>query len=114
MEDAKGVKRRRHDVELKKRVLLQCAEPGVSVAQVAMAHGLNANLVHKWRRLAARGSRASPTAPQQTFMPVPLAAAAEPASEVRVELRRGATLVTVSWPTSAAGECAMWLRELLR
>lgn len=113
MEEARSV-RRRHDVELKKRVLAQCAEPGASVAQVAMAHGLNANLVHKWRRLAASGSRASPAIPQQTFVPVPVAPTAQPSRDVRVELRRGATLVTVNWPTSAAGECALWLRELLR
>lgn len=79
-----------------------------------MAHGLNANLVHKWRRLAGSGSQTSPATAQQTFVPLPLAPAAAPASDVRVELRRGATLVTVNWPTSAAGECAMWLRELLR
>ena len=90
-------------------------DTGSSVAQVALAHGLNANLVHKWRRLAGVGSRTSPAAAQQTFVPVPLARpAAAPANDVRVELRRGATLVTVNWPTSAAGECAMWLRELLR
>jgi len=30
--------------------LAACEEPGASVAAVAQAHGLNANLVHKWRR----------------------------------------------------------------
>ena len=42
--------RRRHADELKARVLAACAEPGASVAAVAQAHELNANLVHKWRR----------------------------------------------------------------
>jgi len=114
MEEAKGQTRRRHDAELKKRVLSQCNEPGASVAQVALAHGLNANLVHKWRRLTESGSRASAAPPQQTFVPLPLAPAAAPTSDVRVEIRRGATVVTVNWPTSAASECASWLRELLR
>ena len=49
-EQAKPRTRRRHDEELKRQVLAQCREPGASVAKVAMAHGLNANLVHKWRR----------------------------------------------------------------
>ncbi|WP_458237632.1 transposase, partial [Pseudomonas sp. P5_A2_2] len=39
--------RRRHDDELKAKVLSECAVPGASVAHVALAHGLNANLVHK-------------------------------------------------------------------
>jgi transposase len=50
MEESKRGSRRRHDVELKSKVLAECGMPGASVAQVAMAHGLNANLVHKWRR----------------------------------------------------------------
>ncbi|WP_398494410.1 transposase [Variovorax sp.] len=46
-------KRRRleRSPELKVMVLAQCERPGASVANVAMAHGINANLVHGWRRL---------------------------------------------------------------
>lgn len=48
---SKGAPRRRHSEELKALILGACAEPGASVAQ---AHGLNANLLHKWRRGPAR------------------------------------------------------------
>ena len=41
--------RRRHDAEIKAKVLAACHEPGASIAAVALAHGLNANLVRKWR-----------------------------------------------------------------
>ena len=34
--------------------------------------------------------------------------------DIRIELRRGPTSITVTWPSGAAAECAMWLRELLR
>lgn len=47
---SKGAKRRRHSDELKAKVLSECGEPGASVAAVAQAYGLNANLVHKRRR----------------------------------------------------------------
>ena len=50
MEDTRRAPRRRHSEELKARVLAACAQPGTSVAKVALTHGLNANLVHKWRR----------------------------------------------------------------
>lgn len=46
------VLRRRHSAELKALVLEQCAAPGASVAKVAMSHGVNANIVHGWRKLA--------------------------------------------------------------
>jgi transposase len=47
------------------------------------------------------------------FVPLTLPAA-KPASEIRVELRRGATTISVTWPAEAAAECAAWMRELLR
>jgi transposase len=34
--------------------------------------------------------------------------------EIRLELKRGALGVSVTWPISAATECAAWLREVLR
>jgi hypothetical protein len=42
--------------------------------------------------------------------------AATPAScsDIRIELRRGATTIAVAWPADAATECAAWMRELLR
>ena len=51
MQTGTRVPRRRHADELKARVLAAPrAEPSASVAAVAQARGLNANLVHKWRR----------------------------------------------------------------
>jgi transposase len=44
--------------------------------------------------------------------PTPVAPGAD--SQIQVQLRRGATTVVVSWPSAAAGECAAWLRGLLR
>ena len=52
MEEDKSWSRRPHSAELKLRVLSECASPGASIARIAQAHGLNANLVHKWRRKA--------------------------------------------------------------
>ena len=45
--------RRVHSAEFKAEVMAQCREPGASVAAVAMAHGVNANVVRKW--LAGHG-----------------------------------------------------------
>ena len=115
MEHSKRGSRRRHDDELKVKVLSECCVPGASVAQVALAHGLNANLVHKWRRQAA-GSKLSVTAPEMTtFIPVTMAPAmARVADDIRIELRRGALAVNVTWPLASSAHCAGWLRELLK
>ncbi|MGB6604675.1 MAG: transposase [Steroidobacteraceae bacterium] len=42
--------RRLHTLEQKLRVVAEANVPGVSVAEVARRHGLNANLVFGWRR----------------------------------------------------------------
>ncbi|MBV8034876.1 transposase [Roseateles sp.] len=43
-------RRRDHSPELKRELVRQCLQPGASVSSIAMAHGINANLVFKWRR----------------------------------------------------------------
>ena len=113
----KIVSRRQHSDELKAEVLEACGRPGASVAAIALQHGLNANLVHRWRRMAGRRADSSPAIGIHSageFIALPLPVAAQAVPDIRIELRRGATLVNVVWPTQAAAECAQWLRELLR
>ena len=120
------VLRRRHSAELKTLVLQQCAAPGASVAKVAMSHGVNANIVHGWRKLAREreGTALLPpsptTLPAQTaasvpqFLPVSVTQTTSPPApaEIQIELRRGAAAMKITWPIAAAAECAAWMREL--
>ncbi len=118
------VRRKRHSAELKAQILAECAAPGASVARVAMSHGINANVVHRWRQLARMSDTASTHLPIATSRPatdaafVPVAViepmGAVKTGDVRIELRRGPKALTIRWPVSAAADCAAWLRELLR
>jgi transposase len=117
MAEAKRVARRMHGASLKAQVLEQCGQPGASVAQVAMAHGLNANLVHRWRRIAEGRARVpSVSKAPEGFLPVPIGVPPLTAMPegIRIELRRGGLGASVEWPVSQAASCAIWLRELLR
>jgi transposase len=110
-------KRRRHSPELKARVLAACARPGASVARIALEHGLNANLVHKWRRRAALGQQVTKDArPVAEFISLPVlpGSSAMPTSDIRISIRRGGTTLDIQWPVAGAQTCALWLRELLR
>jgi transposase len=112
MNEAKKKTRRRHSAELKQQIIAQCAEPGASVASIALSYGINANVVHKWRREAGG---ALPALQAPAFVPVQLPpAACAPAPDIRIELRRGATSVSVTWPLEAAEQCGVWMRELIR
>jgi len=115
-----GRRRRRHSAEFKAKVVEECTRAGVSMAAVALAHGLNANLLRRWvvekKSIGLTpGPAASP--PQQEFMALPLIAQAQQApaaGDICIELRRGATTVMIRWPAQAVGDCAAWLRAWLR
>ena len=113
MEQEKLSSRRNYSVQFRALVLEQCAAPGTSVARVALSHGMNANIVHRWRR-EARDSAASVSA--REFVPVSVSAPvlAQDCADIRIELRRGATTMAITWPSAAAGQCVAWMRELLR
>ena len=108
-------KRRRYAAELKAQILAECEVPGASVAKVAMAHGINANIVHGWRKLAREAN--VPMLPAPSFVPVAVAAEdwpAAPERQIDLELRRGPLTVKLNWPMTEAADLGIWLRELLR
>ena len=45
---APGRRRRVHSAEFKTQAVQASQQPGVSMASVAMAHGINANLLRRW------------------------------------------------------------------
>jgi transposase-like protein len=106
--------RRRYSRGFKDGVVAACKTPGVSVAGVALAYRLNANLVRRW--LAEAGVTPAkqdlavvPQSIAGEFVPVTVAPATVPAG-IRIELKRGPATVTVHWPVSAAEGLKAWLR----
>ena len=110
--------RRRYSAEFKAQVVAECDADGASTARVAMARGINANVVHRWRQQLRESSspKATPAAGGGEFMPISMVGGpAKPiASDIRIELRRGTTAMTITWPVEASSACASWMRELLR
>ena len=114
-------RRRRHSEEFKAQVVAQCARPGVSIAAIALHHGLNANLLRRWVTQAGvsdgeqpRRERPASTA-LEAFVPVAIASAdiSQPAS-IEIEIKRGPMSVRINWPLSASAQCGALLRELLK
>ena len=77
-----------HPIDFKRRLAQQACEPDVSVAQLALTHGINANLLFKWRRHYRAGQFDAPAKPAMlpvTFINddaerVPLGTSETPAS----------------------------------
>lgn len=114
-------RRRRHSSEFKAAVVRECMRPGVSIAAVALAHSLNANMLRKWvidaENALPSKRKAAPAqdvpVPSPTFVPLALPAPTVQ-GDIRIELQRGGTTVTLVWPAAAARDCAAWLSEWLR
>lgn len=115
-------RRRTHSANFKAEAVGACQQSGVSIAAVALARGLNAAMLHRWVKQAERSGRPiaiRATAPSlaiesgESFVPVALPS--NPAEgTIRIEVRRRGGTVSVEWPASAAQECALLLRELMR
>ena len=115
-------RRRRHSEMFKAEAIGACQQPGVSIAAVALSRGLNANMLRHWVRLAERKAPIAirPARPEvavensEAFVPVPLSSSSSADGAIRIELRRKGHSVSIAWPVSAARECAMLLRELMK
>ena len=123
-----GRRRGRYSDEFKRQVMAACKQPGVSTSAVALANGLNANLLRRWiseskarppkptaLAVAAKQAKTLSVATQAQFVPVQLQAnGAAPVNNIQIELQRGATLVGVQWPIAGAAQCAAWIQEVLK
>ena len=110
--------RRRYSAAFKAQVVAECDADGASTARVAMARGINANVVHRWRQQLRESSspKVIPEASTREFVPISMTAAPAKTipSDIRIELRRGTTAMTITWPVEESSACASWMRELLR
>lgn len=117
--------RRTHSPEFKARVLAACRQPGASIAAVAQAHGVNANVVHKWlagigmKRCAQHlpAAAPSPVAPMQ-FLPVGLSTSglehgvSAGSQDVHLDLDVGTMQIKLHCPRDSAASAAALLRAL--
>ena len=82
-----------------------------------MAHGINANIVHSWRKRDRKTATMAGNA-VTTFIPVTMEAPTDEgvskADHVAIELHRAGMLIKLTWPLSAAEQLSSWMRELLR
>ncbi len=117
--------RRRHAPEFKARVIAACLQPGVSLAAVALANGLNANLLRTWVKAYRNQQQAAAVVPAikngrggvsaATLVPVAVQRSnTDSHGNIELEIRRQQTVVQIRWPASEATACAQWLRDLLR
>ena len=122
---AAGRHRARYSDEFKRQVVTACQAPGVSKAAIALANGLNANMLRRWVVESTRASNGQlatvakslpPVLADPEFIPVKLAPTSTlsaQASDIRIELQYARGAMQIHWPMAASSQCAQWLREVL-
>jgi hypothetical protein len=118
-----GRRHARYSDDFKRQIVAACHEPGVSTAAIALANGLNANMLRRWVVESAKRSDcrlANVTRPmvpdcnKPDFVPVQLAPVPQPqVGDIRIELQHARANIQIHWPMSASNQCAQWLREVL-
>ena len=120
---APGRRHARYSDEFKRQVVAACLEPGASKAAIALANGLNANMLRRWVLESSQGRKSQRPTIETTpltalanadFIPVKFAPApSAQGADIRIELQHGRTGINIHWPMSGASQCAQWLREVL-
>ena len=90
--------RRRYDPQAKLELVGQCMKPGVSVANMALRHGINANLLRKWiTQSLGRSAKGTPAPAGMTGLAAP-----NPFVAVRIESGASLAPLTAKTPVGAA------------
>lgn len=105
----------------KAELIAACMVAGASVAAIAMANQVNANLLRRW--IKQQQAMPAPTAsavraealPSPAIVPVSVPAKmAPPTGDIHCEIRHRQAVIVVTWPADQSTACAQWLRELMQ
>lgn len=102
-----------------------CQQPGVSIAALANSHAMNANVLHRWLKEHQRSGRHQLISPRPSgapvaaahspaFIPLKLPTVVHEPCGIKVELRKGALSMTVTWPLGAVADFTQWATVILK
>lgn len=119
-----GRARRTYSASFRAELVEQCRQLGVSCSAVAISHGMNPNVLRRWIKEADPANAVSTPTPcadalKPAFVALPMIAPTPRAPEaaqvnVRIEIQRNGTTVSVLWPHSRLSDSAAWVREVLQ
>ena len=117
-----GRRRGRYTDEFKAQIIAACRQPGVSTSAVALANGINANLLRRWivqsdESSSQPKSRLNASSPEGFVQIASRAVCRDPvvasAPCLRLEIRKSDLAITLSLPMGQHSECAALLKLLL-
>lgn len=95
METGRRKRRPNFSIDFKRQLARQASEPGVSVSHLAQQHGINVNMLFKWRRHLVAGLFDTPRT-AQVMLPVAIVDAPAPETPVPTSTREAASVPIVA------------------
>jgi transposase-like protein len=112
-------RRRTYTTEFRQGLVAQY-QPGVSVSRIALAHGINANLLRKWidryrnQLPAPVSAEPSKLVTVQVELPAKDQTEAACSETIEISLTKRTTHINIRWPGNQAQACATWLSAWLK
>lgn len=108
------IRRRRHPPEFKRQLVALC-QPGVSTSAVALAHGVNTNLLRRWIKQYAVALPSQAIAPAK-LVAVQVDLPAEPPVDdvIEISIQKNSTRINIRWPGTQAHACSQWLGDWIK
>lgn len=96
--------RQRYSHEFKRQIVEASLTPGTSIAAVAQAHGINANLLHKWRWRYRHGAFCAVSVP-------PTLTAVQIVKPARLAVAKPSQPTTISADTKPSGYIELYFNN---
>lgn len=96
--------RQRYSREFKRQIVEASLAPGASIAAVALLHGINANLLHKWRWSYRNGEYGAVAEPSTL-------AAVQIVNPARLTVAKPSQLATISANTKFTGHIELFFNN---
>jgi transposase-like protein len=108
-------RRRQHAPEFKQGLVALC-QPGTSVSAVALAHGINSNLLRRWINQYSEGMPSKSVKGPAKLVPVQIEMPPDtPVNDaIEISIQKNSARVSIRWPGQQAQACALWLAECLK
>lgn len=108
--------RRHHTPEFKQGLVALC-QPGVSVSAVALAHGVNSNLLRRWINQYQNELPAPVVSEPSKLVAVQVELPAQIPSRddaIEISIEKNRARISIRWPGNEAQACAKWLSAWLK
>ena len=105
-------KRRIYSDDFKRELVQKCRHPHISIASVALEHGINTNLLNRWVKQASNENSISELKTVPDFMAIPIDRAPTKEISFKIQIPSSSQVVQLTWSMNEIASLAQLIREL--